>query len=83
MNELQHDNQQKDLCTQWILRLAWAVYMKKIWVCTATHWAHSEDWSDRVDAQAESSLGAQIILLVLSCFGSNGLNEYLWGGKYS
>ena len=37
MNELQHDNQPTDLCTQWILRLAWAVRMKKIWVLTATH----------------------------------------------
>ena len=43
MNELQHDNKQKDLCTQWILRLAWAIRMKKMWVLTATHWAHSED----------------------------------------
>ena len=56
MNELPHDNKQKDLCTQWILRLAWAVHMKKIWVITATHWAHSEDWSDWVDAQADLSL---------------------------
>ena len=30
--------------------------MKKIWVLTATHWAHSEDWSDWVDAQADLSL---------------------------
>ena len=57
MNELQHKNhQQKDLCTQWILRLASAVRMKKIWVLTATHWVHSEDWSDWVDAQADLSL---------------------------
>ena len=55
--------------------------MKKIQILTATHWAHSEDWSEWVDAQ--SSLGAQIILLFLSCIGSNGLIEYLWGGKYS
>ena len=50
MDELQHDNQQKDLCTHWLLSLAWAVRMKKIWVLTATHWAHSEDWSEWVDA---------------------------------
>ena len=57
MNELQHDNhQQKDLCSQWILRLTWAVRMKKIWGLTATHWAHSEDWSYWVDAQADLSL---------------------------
>ena len=37
----------------------------------ATHWVHSEDCSDWVDAQADlSSLGAQVILLVLSCCGS-------------
>ena len=56
MNELQHDNQQKDLCTQWIHRLAWAGRMKKLWVLTNTHWAHSEDWSDWVDVQADLSL---------------------------
>ena len=44
------------MCTQLILRLAWAVCMKKIWVITATHWAHSEVWSDWVDAQADLSL---------------------------
>ena len=38
MNELQHDNhQQKDLCTQGILRLAWAIRMKKVWVLAASH----------------------------------------------
>ena len=57
MNELQHKNhQQKDLCTHWILRLAWAVSMKKIWVLTTTHWAHSEHLSDWVDAQADPNL---------------------------
>ena len=56
MNELQHDNKQKDLCTQWILRLSWAVRMKKIWVITATHWVHSDDWLDWVDAKADLSL---------------------------
>ena len=53
MNELQHCNQRKDLCTQWIHRLAWAVRMKKMWVLKATHWAQSEDWSDWVDDQAD------------------------------
>ena len=34
--------------------------------------ADSEDWSDLVNAQTDlSSLGAQLILLVLSCCGSN------------
>ena len=53
---MSYDNKQKDLCTQWILRLVWAVRMKKIWVITATHWADSEDWLDCVDAQAVLSL---------------------------
>ena len=37
----------------------------------ATHWAHSEDWSDWVDAQADLSLHwPHSHLLVLSCCGS-------------
>ena len=40
----------------------------------ATQWAHSEDWSDWADAQADlTSLGAHAILLVLSWGGSYGL----------
>ena len=39
-----------------------------------TYWAHSEDWSDWVDAQADLSLHwAHVILLVLSCSGSNAV----------
>ena len=46
--------------------------------------AQRRPWSDGMDAQADlSPLGAQIILLILSCFGSNGLNETLLRGKYS
>ena len=38
----------------------------------ATHWAHSEDWSDWVDAQTDLSFfaGCTLILLVLSWGGS-------------
>ena len=38
----------------------------------ATHWAHSEDWSDWAESPdwSESLLGAHVILLVLSCGGS-------------
>ena len=68
------ENQQNDLCAQQRLRSAWAspirvfaVRMKKSWVL----WAHSEDWSDWAHAQADLSLGAQVILLVLSCTGSS------------
>ena len=32
------------------------VRMKKPWVLIATHWAHSEDWSDWMDAQFDLSL---------------------------
>ena len=38
----------------------------------ATHWAHSENWSDWADGQADLRLlGARAILLVLSWDGSN------------
>ena len=33
----------------------------------ATHWVHSEDWSDWADAQADLIAGRTSILLVLSC----------------
>ena len=47
------------------------VRMKKNLRSLATHWAHSEDWPDWVDAQADLSLcWANINLLVLSCFDS-------------
>ena len=40
----------------------------------ATYWSHSEDWSDWAHAQADLSLRwAQVILLVLSCGGSNDI----------
>ena len=40
----------------------------------ATHWAHSKDWSDWVDAKADPSLRwAHVILLVLSCGSSHDL----------
>ena len=45
-----------------------------------THWAHSIDWSDWADARpdsSESSLDVHVILLVLSCAGSNQVNVKL------
>ena len=39
-----------------------------------SYWVHSEDWSDcRMPGWSESSLGAHLILLVLSCDGSSVL----------
>ena len=38
----------------------------------ATHWAHSEDWSDWADEAELSLCWAHVILLVLLCGGSNG-----------
>ena len=71
--------QQKDLCTQQRLWSAWAstqsdqfsLYAQ--WTAKDRRFLHvdSEDWWDRVDAQADqSSLGAQVILMVLSCCSS-------------
>ena len=37
------------------IRPVFAVRMKKAWALT-THWVHSKDWSDWVDAQADLSL---------------------------
>ena len=37
----------------------------------ATHWVHSEDWSDCTNVKADLSLRwVHIILLILSCCGS-------------
>ena len=49
----------------------------------ATHWAHSEDWSDWArlggcPGWSESSLGAHAILLVLSRGGSNDQTIKAW-----
>ena len=46
------------------------------WVAKDPSFLHAdrEDWSD----WSESSLGAQVILLVLSCCGSNVLNRMVW-----
>ena len=45
-----------------------AVCMKKSWVLSYPLRSQQRQWSDWVDAQADqSSLGAQVILLVLSC----------------
>ena len=57
-------NQQKWLCAQWRLRSAWAsaqsdqssLSARRKLGSLATFWAHSEDWSDWVDAQADLSL---------------------------
>ena len=52
------------LCAQWRLRSAWASTQSDQSLLSAwrklgsftTYWAHSKDWSDWVDAQAEQSL---------------------------
>ena len=46
----------------------------------ATHWVHSEDWSDWADA--ESLLGTQTILLVLSWGGWNGTTHWIIIPRY-
>ena len=58
-------NQQNGICGQRRLRLAWASaqsdqnlrcpHEEKLG-SLVTHWAHSEDWSDWMDAQADLSL---------------------------
>ena len=45
----------KWLCVQGRLRSAWASAWRNLG-SSATHWAHSEDWSDQADAQADLSL---------------------------
>ena len=66
-------NKQNDLCAHWGLRSAQSDQSSlSTWRSIgplATHIAHSED-SDQTGRMA-SSLGAQVILLVLSCNGSN------------
>ena len=75
-------NQQNDLCSQRRLRSAWAsaqsdqslrcAFMQRVAKDPRFLHADSEDWLDWADAQADlSSLGAHVILLVLSCCGSN------------
>ena len=54
------------------------VRMKKPWVLLATHWAHSED-SGQTGWMPSLILvfaGCTDHFACLSCFGSNGLNEY-------
>ena len=55
------------ICPVWSV---FAVHMKKPWLLSFPL-SHHKDWSDCVNAQAESLLGAQKNLLVLSCSGSN------------
>ena len=56
------------------IRSVWSEPLLSAWRnlgSLATHWAHSEDWSDwRMPRRTETSLGAQVIWLVLSCTGS-------------
>ena len=56
-------------CTVWSVPAGHSIGSK--WPIASSS-SDSKDWSDRVDAQAdlESSLGAQVIWLVLSCFCS-------------
>ena len=57
-------NQQNGMCAQWRLRSTWASAQSdqsslSTWRklgSLATHWAHSEDWLDWADAQADLSL---------------------------
>ena len=68
--------------TKWSVRPAktqicpvWSEYSLSAWRklgSLATRWAHSKDWSDWADAQADLSLHwAHVILLVLSWGGSD------------
>ena len=55
------------ICPVWseTLLSAWS-YLRSL----ASHWAHSEDWSDCADVQADlSHCWVHVILLVLSCCG--------------
>ena len=70
MRAISWQNHQNHLCTQWRLRSAWASAQsdhRPVWSETslsswrnlgflATHWAHSEDWSDWADAKANLNL---------------------------
>ena len=58
-------NQQNDMCAQRRLRSAWA--STQVWLesslsawrklgSSAIHWAHSKDWSDWADAQADLTI---------------------------
>ena len=61
-----------------------AVRMKKVLGSLATHLAHSEDWSDWVDAHADLSVcWVHVILLVLLCFGSmiNVITATFWARR--
>ena len=57
------------------IRPVWSEFSLSAWrklSSLATHWAHSEDWSDPADAQADlrAFAGCTVILLVLSWGGS-------------
>ena len=75
-------NKQNYLCTHLKLTSAWASTQSdqsllsagRRFGSLATHKAHREDWSDWAEGQgwSDSLLGAQVIVLVLPCFGSNG-----------
>ena len=58
------------------IRPVWSVFAVRL--KKPTHREQSEDWSDWADAQAnQSSLSAQVILLVLSCGGALLFQELL------
>ena len=72
-------NLQNDPCVQRRLRSAWvdqpkhpATLIRDQWVTKGPMFLHSDsvDWSDWAEGWSESSLGAVVILLVLSCGGS-------------
>ena len=74
-----HQNQQNDMCAQQRLRLAWASpsLIRVFTVCSVVKgpmFLHSDgedsDQTGRMPGWSKSSLGTQVILLVLSCGGS-------------
>ena len=82
LNELQHDKSNKMTCAQRRLWSAWAsaqsdqslLSAQRVAKDPSFHHADSEDWRlGGCLGWSESSLGLQVILLVLSCTGSNGL----------
>ena len=69
-------NQQNDLCAQrgFSIRSVWSETLLSAWRSTgslATHWVISLIRLGRCQGCSESSLGQHIILLILSCCGSN------------
>ena len=66
------------MCSQWRRNLAWTFYPVLSTLRIAKDWnllqADSVDWSDSLRGRCPR-LSTQIILLVLSCWSSNGLRQ--------